>query len=87
VRRYLAVNLARLRAEKGWTQKQASEATGVDANHLQKLEYARANPTLETLVRVAQGFGATLTELLAPNAARVPRRPRGRPRARGTQNE
>lgn len=79
VRTYLAVNVARLRQRRHWTQQQAADAMGLDLKHLQKLEYGDLNPSLRTLVRVAAAFGVSVGRLLAPTAAPRRKRPRGRP--------
>ena len=82
VQQHLAANLARLRARKGWTQQQAADAAGLDLKHIQKLEYCELNPTLRTLVRLANGLGIPIGRLLAPTTAKPPKRPVGRPRSR-----
>ncbi len=79
-KRYLAVNVARLRARRGWSQQQAADAAGLDLKHLQKLEYGALNASLRTIVRLAAAFGVHLGKLVAPTKARLPKRPVGRPR-------
>lgn len=78
-RRNLAVNLARLRAVRRWSQQQAAEAMGIDLKHLQKLEYAILNPTLRTVVAAAEGLGVPMAHLFRETARPPVRRPVGRP--------
>lgn len=61
----LARNLKRLRAEREWTQEQASEACGLGVRALQALELGERNVTLVTPAQVADGFGVSLGSLLA----------------------
>jgi len=81
-RQNLAVNVARYRGRAGWTQQQAADAMGLDVKHLQKLEYGTLNPSLRTLVRVADAFGVTIGRLFAGAAKTPARRPVGRPKLR-----
>jgi transcriptional regulator with XRE-family HTH domain len=80
-RRCLAANIATLRRARGSTQRELGDLAALDLKHLQKLEYASANPTLDTLVRIAAGFGVHVRDLIAPTKARPRRRRVGRPRA------
>lgn len=81
VKRHLAANLARLRARRGWSQQKVADEAGLDLKHVQKLEYGALNPSLLTLVRLAQAFDVGLGRLVATTKASVPKRPVGRPRA------
>jgi transcriptional regulator with XRE-family HTH domain len=61
------------------TLEQAAEITGVDAKHLQQIESGAVNVTLATLLRIGDGFGASLAKLLGgalpmrePNPVRQP---------------
>lgn len=78
-KRYLAVNAAKLRARRRWSQQEAADAADLDLKHLQKLEYGALNPSLRTLVRLAGAFDVSVGRLLAPTTARPPKRPVGRP--------
>jgi transcriptional regulator with XRE-family HTH domain len=78
-KRYLAANLARLRAARRWSQQQTADAMGIDLKHLQKLEYAVLNPTLRTVVAAAEAFGAPLARLFRQSTKPPIRRPVGRP--------
>ena len=48
------------RKEAGLTQKQLSEATGITQADISRLESGEANPSLQTLKRLAAGMGKTL---------------------------
>ena len=61
----LGEELRKLRLERGWSLYDASEATTVDLKHIQKLESGRLNPTLVTLLRLADGFDEPLARLFA----------------------
>lgn len=64
--------LAGLRKERGYTLKQLrdciEERTGerMSISYLSELERTDASPPLETLVRVARGYGMSLQDLLSP---------------------
>ncbi len=79
MKRNLAANVARLRARRRWSQQQAADAAELDLKHLQKVEYGALNPSLRTLVRLAQAFDTTVGKLLAPTSAVPPMRRVGRP--------
>lgn len=69
----LAANLTRLREERRWTLAQAKEATGVGIQLLSMLEGgSRNNPTLETMVGLARGYGVSLDELLRTGPGQEP---------------
>ena len=42
-----------------------AQATKLSASYLSELEHARTKPTLETLVRLAAGYGLSVVDLLA----------------------
>jgi transcriptional regulator with XRE-family HTH domain len=78
----LSANVTRLRERNGWTQQQAAEAMGLDVKHLQKLEYGQLNPSLRTLVNIAEAFGISVGRLLGLSHSGRAKRPVGRPRKR-----
>ncbi|MEM8618557.1 MAG: XRE family transcriptional regulator [Actinomycetota bacterium] len=53
------------RAEFGWTLDEAAERLGISRRLLVQLEQSDANPSLTTLLRVAEGFGVGLSDLLS----------------------
>ena len=56
----LAVEFRRMRSERGWTQGDVAERVGVSQQQIAKLEDPDANPTIETVARVAKAFDRNL---------------------------
>lgn len=56
------------RSEKGLTQNQLAEATGIAQADISRLENGTANPSLQTLKRLAAGLGMQLRLDFAPLA-------------------
>ncbi len=56
--------LREIRDARGWSREKASQASGVDPNHLFKVEkaYGAPNVSLVTLVRLAEAYGVPLVE-------------------------
>ena len=52
--------VAAARARKGITQKELSEATGIDQSDISKIERGIANPSIGTLNRIAEALDAKL---------------------------
>jgi transcriptional regulator with XRE-family HTH domain len=65
----VGANVAVLRHAAGLTQAQLAQAAGMKQPRIAELERGDANPTLETLVRVARALGATVGELHRDRAA------------------
>lgn len=40
---------------------------GIDRNYLRDVEYGRANPTIDILVKISEGLGMQLWELMTPD--------------------
>lgn len=59
-------NFARLRKQKGMTQEAAAEKSGFTQSYIGWLERGRRNPTVITLLLLAQAVGATPVDLLRP---------------------
>jgi DNA-binding XRE family transcriptional regulator len=55
-----------LRAEKGWTQEQLVDRTGLDRAYLSEVENGHRNPSLLTVARIAGAFGIEISELFTP---------------------
>jgi transcriptional regulator with XRE-family HTH domain len=66
VRLLVGMNFRRLRLEKGLTQEQAAELTGVSQQYLSGLERGQRNPTVLTLHELCGPLGAEPIELLRP---------------------
>lgn len=64
VRRRLARNLVRLRGERGWSQEDLAEETGLHRTYVSGLERAVRNPTILVLERVAKALKVKAGELL-----------------------
>lgn len=60
--------IQRCRKERGWTQKQLADRSGVPQAAISKIERGTVKPLFETVVRIAGAFGLGLDEL-AGNAA------------------
>lgn len=65
-KRLLARNLRRLRHEKSWSQHDLAEEANVRQALVSALEIAKANPTLESLDRIAAALDVDVADLLAP---------------------
>ena len=52
----LALQLRSMRRESGWSQAQLAKRVGVSQQQIAKLEDPDANPTLETIMKVAEAF-------------------------------
>lgn len=52
----LAVQFRRMRAARGWTQREVAERVGVSQQQIAKLEDPDANLTIETVTKVAKAF-------------------------------
>ena len=64
---FFRLNLAYYRNAKGWTQEQLAEKAGISPGYLAHLEALRsdAEPSFETLSRLACALGVTISELTA----------------------
>ncbi len=57
--------LKKLRAEKGMTQEELAQLSGVDYKYLQKLEgQTPSSPTLSTLDKLSKGLNISLIDLV-----------------------
>jgi DNA-binding XRE family transcriptional regulator/predicted RNase H-like HicB family nuclease len=56
----LAVEFRRMRFMRGWTQRDVAKRVGVSQQQIAKLEDPDANPTIETITRVARAFDMDL---------------------------
>lgn len=60
----LGKNLRQLRQDKGWSQTNLSERTGIKIGHISKLEQGEGDPKLSTLRKLWQALGSTPDALL-----------------------
>lgn len=56
--------LKKLRQEKKLSQEELAFQCNMQASHIGQLERGQKNPTLDTLIKIANGFEITLPELL-----------------------
>ena len=55
--------IQRCRKERGWTQKQLAEKSGVPQAAISKIERGQVKPLFETVYRIAGAFGMGMDEL------------------------
>jgi DNA-binding XRE family transcriptional regulator/predicted RNase H-like HicB family nuclease len=56
----LALQFRSMRNERGWSQAETAKHVGVSQQQIAKLEDPDANPTIETIMKVAQAFDMNL---------------------------
>ena len=59
--------VASARASKGFSQKELSDASGIDQSDISKIERGVANPSIGTLNRIAEALDSTLVISMAPH--------------------
>lgn len=63
-------NMIRLRHKRQLTQDQLAQAAGISPHTVRSMEYGRtANPTLDTVFRIATALGVGVETLLAASKA------------------
>ena len=62
----VAAELAKARESVGMTQRDLAQATDVSQYDINKIECAKANPSLNTLKRLAKGMGMQLHLVFTP---------------------
>src|SRR5262245_2523993 len=60
----MARAVQRLQAERSWTLDELAARSGISRRLVVQMEQARANPSIGTLLRLADAFEVTLSELL-----------------------
>ncbi len=68
MRKLVGRNAARLRKERGLTQEQLAERSGLSQQYLSGLEQGRRNPTIVTLYEIASALGVSHVNLVSPDA-------------------
>jgi len=66
VRKLVGRNFVRLRHEKGLTQEQVEERSGLSQQYISGLENGHRNPSVVTLYHLATALGVSLVELVQP---------------------
>lgn len=71
--RAMGMRIRQKRTEKGWSQAELAERSGIEPSNISHIERAATKLSLPTLVSIANALGATLDELaydsLTKNAA------------------
>lgn len=66
MRKLVGSNTARIRKEKGLTQEQLAERTGISQQYISGLENGRRNPTIVTIFEISSALGVEHMELVKP---------------------
>ena len=64
VRQRLAVNMKRLRKERGWSQEALADEADLDRTYISGIEREVKNPTVTVVERVAEALSCSLGDLL-----------------------
>jgi transcriptional regulator with XRE-family HTH domain len=64
VRRRLALNLQRLRKDKGWSQEELADRAGLHRTYVSGVERGVRNPTVTVLDKLATALEAPIAELV-----------------------
>jgi transcriptional regulator with XRE-family HTH domain len=64
VRQRLAVNVKRLRKERGWSQEMLADEAGLDRTYISGIERIVRNPTITVVERISLALGCQIGELL-----------------------
>jgi putative transcriptional regulator len=59
----LGERVRELREQRNWTQRELADACGMDHNLLGSIERGQCNPTVTTLLKIANQFDTTLAAL------------------------
>jgi transcriptional regulator with XRE-family HTH domain len=72
VRRRVAERIIELRAQRGWSQEELGARSGLTYKFIGEVERGQKSPSLDSLGRLAQGFGLDIAELFGPASGREP---------------
>lgn len=64
LKKALGTRIIRLREQKGWSQSDLARACNKDRQAIEKLENGKVNPTLYTLLELANALEISLPELV-----------------------
>jgi putative transcriptional regulator len=64
LKKLLGERIVELRTKKGWSQADLARECGKDRQAIEKLENGKVNPTLYSLLEVAEALGVKLTVLV-----------------------
>ena len=65
-REQVALNIRRLRVERGLAQEALAVDAGIDRTYVSRLERNLENPTINVIERLALALGVEIVELFAP---------------------
>ena len=60
----IGLNILYFRKQKGWTQERLAEEISYSKNHVQQVETAKAVPSVEILLDIAEALGIPAAKLL-----------------------
>jgi transcriptional regulator with XRE-family HTH domain len=69
VLRLLAERIKSLRTARGWSQEDLAERASMQRSYLADLERGRRNPSVRTLVKIANALAVTVPGLFDPGAS------------------
>ena len=64
LKKELGKRIVELREKKGWSQSDLARACSKDRQSIEKLENGKVNPTLYTLLAVANALGISVSKLV-----------------------
>ena len=62
-RRAFGDRVKEMRAQRGWTQEDMAERSGLHRSYLAAIESGSRNPTLDIIVKIANGLHAPVADL------------------------
>lgn len=65
MRKLVGQNTAKIRKDRGWTQEQLAEKSGLSQQYISGLENGLRNPTIVTVYELASALGVSHLDLLA----------------------
>lgn len=69
--RLVGINVARLRAEVNWSTRAFAQHTGLSLSFLYRIEHTKHKTlSVDTLERIARGFGVHVSLLVSPSSAK-----------------
>lgn len=66
MRKLVGDNCARIRKERGWTQEELAERSGLSQQYLSGLERGKRNPTIVTIYELSLALEVSHLELVKP---------------------
>lgn len=61
----LGLRISRLREDRGYSQREFAPMIGMDRVYLSKIESGKTNPSLVSIIRIAEGLQVGLPELFS----------------------